>query len=511
MPKIIQTYWTKPIMTNSSFFESRNSGGWLSFRYNCASWMYSCLKLRQFYDVELYTDKIGYELLIEKLHLPYTKVHVCLDDLNDIPVQMWALSKLYTYSLQTEPFLHIDGDVYIWDRFSNEIENAGLVVQHFEGEKNEPDYRNALRIMKNNDFQMHVSLSDLIEATEPIISVNAGVLGGHDTEFINYYSREAFHFFDNNKLLFSSDDAAQLNIIIEQLLFYQLAKKNNKHISTLFENISKNFTELMEFDAVPNTKTYIHLIGFAKKKYMACDMLEKHLQYDFPVEYATLDNNFPQKATADETEHRSPFPYSKQIIEIFGTQNNNLLSTVRNTIFHAKNISENLYGVVLAISRFEHVQHKLWSKNEQYDFDKSDFERFAQARDFFNAQTSGNLLHTKYRIADGLAIFAGDFDILNITQEEAWTEKITKREYLQNYSGTTVFLFKKHRNTVTTIALEKFDQFLYYFSGDAISGEYFTNILHEELSTKCNLNQCRKIAESLIKKHLLYTRYLILA
>jgi hypothetical protein len=181
--KIIQTYWTKPVMADSSFVEGRNIGRWLSLRYNCASWMYSCLKLSQFYNVELYTDKIRYELLIEKLNLPYTNVHVCLDDLNDIPVQMWALSKLYTYSLQTEPFLHIDGDVYIWDRFASEIENAELVVQHIEREKNRHYYRDALRFMQNNDFKIHTSLSGLIETEKPIISVNAGILGGHDIAY----------------------------------------------------------------------------------------------------------------------------------------------------------------------------------------------------------------------------------------------------------------------------------------------------------------------------------------
>ena len=41
------------------------------------SWVLSCLSLRNYYDdVELYTDKLGYELLIEKLRLPYTYVHV---------------------------------------------------------------------------------------------------------------------------------------------------------------------------------------------------------------------------------------------------------------------------------------------------------------------------------------------------------------------------------------------------------------------------------------------------
>ncbi|MDR1227128.1 MAG: hypothetical protein LBK47_09575 [Prevotellaceae bacterium] len=509
--KIIQTYWTKPIMTDNSFLENRSGGGWYSFRYNCVSWMYSCLMLRQFYnDVELYTDKIGYELLIEKLCLPYTKVHLCLDDLNDIPVQMWAISKLYTYSLQTEPFLHIDGDVYIWNKFSSEIENAELVVQNMEMGKSEQYYSNALQIMKNNNFQIHSSLSGPMNGNEPIISVNAGVLGGHDIDFINYYSCEALRFFYDNKPLFFSDAAAQLNIILEQLLFYQLAKKNNKHVSILFENISEDFSELMDFDSVPNSKSYIHLIGHAKKNYRVCGVLEKQLQYDFPTEYKTLDNYFLEETVNDNTELWSSFQYSKQLISVFSEENNNLLSTIRNIKYCVKDISENLYNIVKSIYQFERAQHKLWNKNEQNDFDKSDFYRFILARIFLNDQTLDRLLHTKYKIAEYLSIFAADIDVLSIIKKSEWMDRVTSSsKYFQDYSHTTVYLLKKQKNTITTETLKELDQFLYYFSGEAISGEDFANILYEELSPEINLNECRELAKRLLKNHLLYTRYLV--
>lgn len=79
--------------------------------------------MREHFDqVELYTDKRGYEVLIEKLHLPYTQVHVIYDDSLCLP-QHWAYAKIKTYSLQTEPFLHIDGDMYFPKPISQEREN----------------------------------------------------------------------------------------------------------------------------------------------------------------------------------------------------------------------------------------------------------------------------------------------------------------------------------------------------------------------------------------------------
>mgnify|MGYP000084925178 FL=1 len=69
--KIVQTFWSGGANPLEKAY------GWPLPEYNMMSWVLSCLSLRKYYDdVELYTDKLGYELLIEKLRLPYTYVHV---------------------------------------------------------------------------------------------------------------------------------------------------------------------------------------------------------------------------------------------------------------------------------------------------------------------------------------------------------------------------------------------------------------------------------------------------
>lgn len=104
--RIVQTFWT------AGKDPLRESFGWLHPEYNLMSWALSCLSLRSHYDeVALYTDSVGKQLLIDKLKLPYTEVNVVFDDFKCLP-QHWALSKIKTYSLQTGPFLHVDGDVY---------------------------------------------------------------------------------------------------------------------------------------------------------------------------------------------------------------------------------------------------------------------------------------------------------------------------------------------------------------------------------------------------------------
>ena len=122
--KIIQSFWS------GKNNDIRDNRGWLSYEYHWLGWILSCNQIRKFYDeVELYTDSFGYEVLIEKLQLPYTKVHVVLDEMNEYPKDLWAIAKIKAYQLQDKPFLHVDGDVFIWEKFDEELLKQDIIVQ----------------------------------------------------------------------------------------------------------------------------------------------------------------------------------------------------------------------------------------------------------------------------------------------------------------------------------------------------------------------------------------------
>lgn len=126
MTTIVQSFWTGQQNTET------NSFGWLSPKFHALSWALSSLQLSKFYDVELYTDNNGCELLINKLQLPYKKVHVVLDELNHFHKDFWALPKIKTYSLQKEAFLHVDGDVFIWEKFPGKLLRSDIISQNLE-------------------------------------------------------------------------------------------------------------------------------------------------------------------------------------------------------------------------------------------------------------------------------------------------------------------------------------------------------------------------------------------
>ena len=124
--KAVQTLWTRGQSLLADGF------GWAHPQYNLMSWALSSLCLSEhFNEVVLYTDSIGYEMLVKKLGLPYTDVVIQYDHFT-CPPPHWAYAKVMTYSLQKEPFIHVDGDVYLPHPLRKEIETANLIAQNEE-------------------------------------------------------------------------------------------------------------------------------------------------------------------------------------------------------------------------------------------------------------------------------------------------------------------------------------------------------------------------------------------
>ena len=279
--RIIQSAWA----CNQSNILTSNSG-WLSPEYNLMSWTLSCLQLKQFYpEVVLYCDNVYAEMLIDNLQLPYTDVICNLDDLNKYHPQLWALPKIYTYSQQEKPFLHVDGDVFIWKEFSDQLLNGDLIAQNIE---TATDYYQ--KIMTSLELGLSYFPNELVEerkAKMPILAYNAGILGGSDISFFKEYTKKAFEFVDNNQLNLSKINVTNFNIFFEQYLFYCLAKKNKKNVNVLItEPIEDNqYKGFGDFVKVPYEKDYLHLLGAYKRNEFVCKQMADRLRQDFPQYY----------------------------------------------------------------------------------------------------------------------------------------------------------------------------------------------------------------------------------
>lgn len=285
---IVQSYWSKSYQSNQPNF------GWYDKAFHYMSWTLSCLKLSQFYKhVKLVTDSPGAEILVGKLNLPYSTVSCELDKLSGYDETLWALGKLKAYEQQEEPFIHVDGDVFIWNQFPDEIMNAPLLAQNEE--VNFPYNCVAMETLINMGFVF----PNGIRTTLPISESNAGILGGCDIEFFKEYAELTNSFIKINEERIKEfiGSSAAINTILEQYLFHELAEQRNTPVTYLFkeEITHRGFDKFTCFSSLPHQVQYIHTIGAYKTKMETGERIARCLCYEFPEYYDKLMNLIKDK------------------------------------------------------------------------------------------------------------------------------------------------------------------------------------------------------------------------
>jgi len=249
------------------------------------SWTLSCLQFRKFYtDVELVTDRSGYQLLIEKLKLPYTSVKVVLDDINHYPKKLWAAGKLYAYKIQDTPFLHVDGDVFIWGKFTPTIEKATLIAQHFDTTNGH--YNHALKEAAKFDFYLPDVILNYAKNNSNASAHNAGIMGGNDIEFFQKFCHESFRIMNKNINKYNVNfKATSYALLYEQFLFSALAKQDKKKVTCLIDDnlLEELYINISDFNNKYKERfKYAHVAGFQKQRLQFGYELRNQLQVDYP-------------------------------------------------------------------------------------------------------------------------------------------------------------------------------------------------------------------------------------
>lgn len=261
------------------------------------SWALSCLSLRRYYDhVVLYTDSIGKHVLIDLLHLPYTEVNVVFDDFECLP-QHWALAKIYTYSIQKEPFIHVDGDVYLSHPLSKDVLSAPLVAQNKE--VGTGYYRRMVDngILRISSIQIPEFIQEEIMSNS-IPSYNMGFFGGSDLTFIQYYCNSVFDFFAVNKMNDpkSPNSKTSCNVFFEQAFLAVLAEKTCRNVVSVYDRAvldngysTSCFCDLDNYFSHP----FFHLLGGHKRNKSVVVSLVRALLRLYPDDYLQVLGLFP--------------------------------------------------------------------------------------------------------------------------------------------------------------------------------------------------------------------------
>ncbi len=289
---IIQTLWCgERKLTESPFW-------WLNAEYNLMSWALSCLSLKEQFDkITLYTDSEGARVLVDTLKLPYSEVTVGFDNFNCLTCH-WALAKVSAYSMQTSPFLHIDGDIYLPQQLPQDIGEAQLVAQNKECCS---DYYKGMihRFLAVDGLKLAPRFSDAL-VRDDVPSYNLGFCGGNNLKFFGEFCEEVERFFKDNDFngeRFRNADISA-NVIYEQMFFAIMARDKGIDISTICpQTIRDNgyraddFCDLSHYEQ----RQFVHILGGHKRTPEVCDMVERTLLRKYPEAYERISALFPAR------------------------------------------------------------------------------------------------------------------------------------------------------------------------------------------------------------------------
>lgn len=509
---IIQSYWSKPFFDSSLQRKSgRYQGGWKNIKYHYLSWALSCLTFKKYYgEIDLITDTIGYETLVKELRLPYSNVSVALNDCNKFPSEMWAASKIYTYHIINKPFIHVDGDVFIWSKLDFNNKQPSLIAQsetNFHLHRNFQDFQDTLLKMKD----VPESILEYWQKDNTLISsVNAGIIGGNDLNFFKKYTTQSLDFIENNLSVVNSVSPHLANMICEEHLFFCLANQENIPIEYLIKNVDINFSRVTRFNLLPFEENYIHTVGSAKKSDLVCNQVEWRMRYHFPEYYQRIINyvegNYDMKLDKSESESIL-FSRTNKLIGYFSR-------TSKKEINYDTSISE-IENLGMKDVQTEIVNSLFKIEKQAYEFylDTIIDEPFAETEkiyDFLATAVSNDILSTKLVLSPNIRIIELEY---YLSREKL--EIFSTIDDLEAAADHTILLIYKdfQTNTIRELPLQGKSMFLYDFK-QPTTGKNLFNAIISKYETAGRAYDSNKIIGSLIQFltwHLVMTRFLTIS
>lgn len=109
--KFLQSLWIPDI---------RQEVVWAGSAQDPDYWTLSNRLLNKYGDVEFWGCSNGIDFA-ERAGLRFSKIHNLPDEFSALGSKCWSLPKIYAAAQQSEPFLHVDGDVFLYDWSVSEL------------------------------------------------------------------------------------------------------------------------------------------------------------------------------------------------------------------------------------------------------------------------------------------------------------------------------------------------------------------------------------------------------
>lgn len=288
--RAIWSYWSKP-------FEYHYHQRWFSPAHHLYSWVLSVGTARKHYPrTALHTDDYGARLLVDKLGLEFEQVCTSLNALSHHDPDWWMLGKIHTYSVQAEPFVHIDDDVFLWDPLPSVTESASVFAQSpelfsdgnwfYHPEEFEEPLATRLDGWLPEEWRWYRS------AGLPQRADCTGVFGGHRIDFIHHYASQALKLVEHrgNQPAWAAMQNRRYNgVVVEQYLLSACVEYHSRRADSPYRGIEIKYVFGSAEEAFnPQLSSrigYTHLIGAAKLDQDNAERLERRVKRDYPAHY----------------------------------------------------------------------------------------------------------------------------------------------------------------------------------------------------------------------------------
>jgi len=244
----------------------------------------------------LITDTPGRQLLVDQLGLEFTYVSNELDRLNDADPALWALGKLVAYSLQDEPFVHLDADVFLWRPLPDWLISAPVLAQSPEDfhAVDEPDGPRPIEdafgragLSLPAEWQWARSLGG-----RRFREANCGILGGTNADFLRHYAGLALDLVLNpahSSAWAAMPDIGRLNTAIEQFFLLACVAYHRFNPASPYRGVHVRYLFPTTYEAYGPEHAaragYTHLLGPAKRNEYVATRLAQRVRAEDPAFY----------------------------------------------------------------------------------------------------------------------------------------------------------------------------------------------------------------------------------
>jgi hypothetical protein len=285
--KALYSFWSKPLRENISRCKSE--------RNFALMFIYSMLWASKWFEkVEMNTDNYGYNIF-KHFESDRIKIKNTLNIFDHLDSYLfWAYPKIYSLTLQDEPFVHLDGDIFIFRRLPQELFSGDFAFQNLETTYYQRTYSDLVNHYDNFCPNKPIEWDNNLKS-----AVNCGIMYFKDPSLAKAFHDNCYKHFINldDDFLFKLKNKLE-NIIKVTYITYPLLYE--QYYLNCFINFYNNYNTnyLLSKEQIAREEKgeltiqgYVHLIE-DKNNPRYIKNIQERFSIEFPIEYRkflTLD------------------------------------------------------------------------------------------------------------------------------------------------------------------------------------------------------------------------------